>query len=249
MEQHGTARQGREGRGGQPQLSDANATLLTHYRGLSVTEIAELRRSLREANAEMRVVKNTLTRRAAADAGIDGLDEMLVGPTALVFCEDDPVAPAKALKAFAKDHPDLVVRGGYFDGEILDEAEAIRLADLESREDLLDAPRGLMHGALANTARLLNAPLEQQARLIQALVDAGARRAPRPMRAGTGTPPRQRSCRAADEDAEHREADDERRHRADWREPRLLRTRAPSRRRGRRGRPRGAADHRRHPKS
>jgi large subunit ribosomal protein L10 len=154
-------------------LSSSGATLLTHYRGLSVTEMAELRRSLRAANAEMRVVKNTLTRRAAERAGIDGLDDLLVGPTGLVFCEDDPVAPAKALKAFAKDHPDLEVRGGWFDGVLLDAAEALRLAELESRDELLTRFAGLLYGALANTARLLQAPLEQQARVLQALVDAG----------------------------------------------------------------------------
>ncbi|MEX2486854.1 MAG: 50S ribosomal protein L10 [Nitriliruptoraceae bacterium] len=155
------------------QLTNAGATLLTHYRGLSVSEIGELRRALRDANAQMHVVKNTLVRRAADKAGIDGLDEMLVGPTALIFCEEDPVGAAKALKTFAVDHPGLVVRGGYFDGAVLDETEAIRFADLESREDLLSKLVGLMHGALANTARLLQAPIEQQARLLQALVDAG----------------------------------------------------------------------------
>lgn len=154
-------------------LETSAATLLTHYRGLSVTEVAELRAKLRAANARMRVAKNTLTRRAAADAGIDGLEEMLVGPTGLVFCAEDPVAPAKALRDFAKDHPELVVRGGYFDGQLLDEAEATRLADLDSREDLLAKLAGLMNGALANTARLLNAATEKQARLLQALVDAG----------------------------------------------------------------------------
>jgi large subunit ribosomal protein L10 len=154
-------------------LAGAAATLLTHYRGLSVTELAELRAKLRESNAELRVVKNTLARRAAADAGIEGLDELLVGPTGLVFCAEDPVGPAKALKAFAKDHPDLVLRGGYLDGEVLDEVEAIKLADLDSKEELLAKLAGLMYGALANTARLLQAPLEQQARLIQALLDAG----------------------------------------------------------------------------
>lgn len=154
-------------------LSDAPATLLTHYRGLSVKEISQLRTALREANAEMRVVKNTLARRAAGEAGIDGLDDLLVGPTGLVFCHDDPVAPAKAIKAFSKDHPELEMRGGWFDGELLDAAAAIKLADLESREDLLTKLAGLMYGALANTARLLKAPLEQQARLVQALIDAG----------------------------------------------------------------------------
>jgi large subunit ribosomal protein L10 len=154
-------------------LTGAAATLLTHYRGLSVKELAELRAKLRETHAELRVVKNTLARRAAADAGIDGFEELLVGPTGLVFCAEDPVGPAKALKAFAKEHPDLVIRGGYLDGEILDEAAAVKLADLASREELLATLVGLMYGALANTARLLQAPLVQQARLIQALIDDG----------------------------------------------------------------------------
>ncbi|GGI05802.1 hypothetical protein GCM10011354_15910 [Egicoccus halophilus] len=154
-------------------LSNAAATLLTHYRGLSVTELAQLRAKLREANADMRVAKNTLARRAAADAGIEGLEEMLTGPTGLVFCQEDPVGPAKALRDFAKDHPELVIRGGYLDGAVLSEADATKLADLESREELLAKLAGLMYGALANTARLLQAPLSQQARLVQALIDAG----------------------------------------------------------------------------
>jgi large subunit ribosomal protein L10 len=154
-------------------LNDSAATLLTHYRGLSVPELQQLRAELRKANASYRVIKNTLSRRAMAEAGIEGLDEMLEGPTGLVFCEQDPVGPAKALKAFAKDHPDLLVRGGYLDGEVLDEAQTIQLAELDSHEDLLAKLAGLMHGALANTARLLQAPIEQQARLVQALIDAG----------------------------------------------------------------------------
>jgi large subunit ribosomal protein L10 len=154
-------------------LNDSAATLLTHYRGLSVPELQQLRAELRKANASYRVIKNTLSKRAMAEAGIEGLDELLEGPTALVFCQEDPVGPAKALKAFAKDHPDLQVRGGYLDGEVLDEAEAIKLADLESREELLARLAGLMNGALANTARLLQAPIEKQAQLVQALIDAG----------------------------------------------------------------------------
>lgn len=154
-------------------LTAAAATLLTHYRGLSVPEMAELRIKLREANAEMRIVKNTLTRRAASDAGIDGLESLLVGPTGLVFCAEDPVGPAKAIKAFQKDHPELLMRGGYLDGEVLDEREAMGLAELESREELLARLAGLMEGALSGTARLLQAATEKQARLMQALVDAG----------------------------------------------------------------------------
>ncbi|MDX1511891.1 MAG: 50S ribosomal protein L10, partial [Nitriliruptorales bacterium] len=153
---------------------DASAALLlTEYRGLSVGDLAELRAALRAANATYRVAKNTLVRRAFADVGIEGLDDMLNGPTALVFCGEDPVGPAKALKAFAKDHEALVVKGGWLDGEVLTDEEAIKLADLASREELLARLAGLMYGALANTARLMKAPLEQQARLVQALIDAG----------------------------------------------------------------------------
>jgi large subunit ribosomal protein L10 len=154
-------------------LTGSAATLLTHYRGLSVTELAELRTKLRAANARMRVAKNTLARRAAQEAGIEGFDDLLIGPTGLVFCDEDPVGPAKALRDFAKDHPELIVRGGYLDGAVLSEEEATKLADLDSREELLAKLAGLMYGALANTARLLQAPIEKQARLVQALIDAG----------------------------------------------------------------------------
>ncbi|MGA1775320.1 MAG: 50S ribosomal protein L10, partial [Nitriliruptoraceae bacterium] len=85
----------------------------------------------------------------------------------------DPVGPAKALKAFAKDHPELVIRGGWLDGAVLDADEAVKLADLASREELLAKLAGLMQGALSGMARLLQAPLAHQARLLQALVDKG----------------------------------------------------------------------------
>jgi large subunit ribosomal protein L10 len=152
-------------------VAGSAATLLTHYRGLSVKDLAQLRTALRGANAELRVVKNTLAKRAAADAGIEGLDELFVGPTALVICDSDPVGPAKALKAFAKDHPDLIIRGGYLDGAVMDAAEAASLAELASREELLARFAGLMQGALAGFARLMQAQLVQQARLLQALID------------------------------------------------------------------------------
>ncbi|MFP4310913.1 MAG: 50S ribosomal protein L10 [Nitriliruptoraceae bacterium] len=154
-------------------LAGASATLLTHYRGLTVGEMATLRAKLREANAEMKVVKNTLTKRAAHAAGIEGLDDLLEGPTSLVLCAEDPVGPAKAIKAFAKDHPDLVLTGGYLDGEVLDGEAALKLADLESREELLAKLAGLMQGALSGMARLMVAATEKQARLMQALIDAG----------------------------------------------------------------------------
>lgn len=154
-------------------FSSANATLVTHYRGLTVKELAQLRTALRATNAQMRIVKNTLARRAVADAGITGLDEFLTGPTGLVFCKDDPVGPAKALKAFAKTHPALEIRGGYLDGAVLSEAEARALAELKSREELLQEFVGLMYGALANTARLLQAATQKQAQLFAALAAEG----------------------------------------------------------------------------
>ena len=154
-------------------ISSSAATLLTHYRGLTVQELAELRTALRAANAQMRIVKNTLARRAVADAGITGLDELLTGPTGLVFCQDDPVGPAKALKAFAKNHPALEIRGGYLDGAVLNETEARALAELKSREELLAEFVGLMYGALANTARLLQASTQKQAQLFAALIEDG----------------------------------------------------------------------------
>jgi len=154
-------------------VGDSAAMLLTHYRGLGVKDLAALRTALREADADLRVVKNTLAKRAVAEAGVEGLDELLEGPTGLVFCGTDPVGPAKALKAFAKDHPELVIRGGWLDGAVLDADEAVKLADLASREELLAKLAGLMQGALSGMARLLQAPLAHQARLIQALLDKG----------------------------------------------------------------------------
>ena len=181
-------------------LTGAAATLLTHYRGLSVTELAELRARLRDSNAEMKVVKNTLTKRAAEAAGIGGLDELLEGPTSLVLCAEDPVGPAKALKAFAKDHPELIVRGGYLDGEVLDGEAALKLAELESREELLAKLAGLMQGALSGTARLLQAATEKQARLLQALIDAGGPQA-KGFAAAAGTETTEQRPEAAAESA------------------------------------------------
>lgn len=198
-------------------LSGSAATLLTHYRGLSVKDMAQLRTLLRASNAELRVVKNTLARRAVADAGIEGLDEMLVGPTSLVFCADDPVGPAKTLKKFAKDHPDLVIRGGYLDGAVMDADATNRLADLLSRDELLARFAGLMQGALSGFARLLQAPLVHQARLFQALIDdrvakgetAPAPAAPAPVEVVTGTDAAEDvPVTAAAEAAEHVEATD-----------------------------------------
>lgn len=173
--------------------SDSAALLLADYRGLTVSEMSALRAELRKTSATCRIVKNTMTKRAADRLGVDGLDDVLTGPTALVFCDEDPVGPAKALRAFAKDHPALEVKGGFVEGEVLIGADAERLADLESREELLSRFVGLLYGALANTARLLQAPLAQQARLVQALIDAGG-----PGAAGESTAPTDTDAASSD---------------------------------------------------
>jgi large subunit ribosomal protein L10 len=154
-------------------LAGSAATLLTHYRGLTVKDLKQLRIALRGANAELRVVKNTLARRAAVEAGMEGLSDLLEGPTALVFCAEDPVAPAKAIRAFAKDHPDLTIRGGFLDGAVIDATTASGLADLASRDELLARMAGLLQAPLSMMARLLQAPLAGQARAMKALADKG----------------------------------------------------------------------------
>jgi large subunit ribosomal protein L10 len=150
------------------QFKAATATLITEYRGLSVANLAELRRSLGEA-ATYAVAKNTLVKRAASAAGIEGLDELFVGPTAIAFVSGEPVDAAKAIKTFARDHKALVIKGGYMDGRALTVAEVERIADLESREVLLARMAGAMKGNLAKAAGLFNAPASQVARLAAAL--------------------------------------------------------------------------------
>jgi large subunit ribosomal protein L10 len=155
-------------------LQGASAALLTEYRGLTVTELARLRAELRQTQAEYKVVKNTLTRIAARDAGLEVPDETLTGPTAVTFCDGDPVAAAKVLRRFSRENPELVVKGAILEGQFLDAAAAVRLADLESREELLARFAGVMEAVLAQPARLAVASLSKAARLFAALVEKRA---------------------------------------------------------------------------
>jgi large subunit ribosomal protein L10 len=150
------------------EFASSSAAVLTEYRGLSVAQLKELRRSL-AGNATYAVVKNTLTKIAAKDAGINGLDDLLVGPSAIAFVKGDPVEAAKDLRDFAKAHPKLVIKGGYLDGNVLSAAEVTRLADLESREVLLAKLAGAMNASLQQAVALFAAPLSQAARTIEAL--------------------------------------------------------------------------------
>jgi large subunit ribosomal protein L10 len=148
----------------------SSAAVLTEYRGLTVAQLTELRRSL-GAGSSYAVVKNTLTKRAAHDVGLTGLDALLSGPTAIAFVSGDPVVAAKGLRDFARANPLLIIKGGILDGAPISAADLTRLADLESREVLLGRLAGAMKGNLTKAAGLFQAPLSQMARLAQSLAD------------------------------------------------------------------------------
>lgn len=149
-------------------FKEATATVVTEYRGLTTADLAELRRALGES-ASYRVAKNTLVQRAAEEAGIEGLDELFSGPTAIAFVTGEPVDAAKAIKKFAKDNKALVIKGGYMDGRPLSVAEIEKIADLESREVLLAKLAGAMKAKLYQAAYMFTAPTAQAARVIDAL--------------------------------------------------------------------------------
>ena len=137
-------------------FKSANATYLTEYRGLTVTSMKELRRSL-GSDTKYSVVKNTLTKIAAKNAGVEISDDLLVGPSALAFIKGDPIDAARNLKNFQKENPLLVVKGGIYEGKFVTTAEIMQLADLESREVLLAKLAGAMKGSLAKAARIFDA--------------------------------------------------------------------------------------------
>jgi large subunit ribosomal protein L10 len=167
-------------------FQESAGAVLTEYRGLTVKQLQELRRTLGE-NANYAVVKNTLTQIAAKEAGVDGFDALLTGPTAIAFINGDLVEAAKGLRDFAKANPALVIKGGYVDGSSMDAAEIAKLADLESREVLLGKLAGAMLASLSQAVYLLNAPLAQAARLAAAL-QAKAEEDPSVLGGGAGEP-------------------------------------------------------------
>ncbi|MBE7699337.1 50S ribosomal protein L10 [Oerskovia sp. Sa1BUA8] len=146
---------------------ESNAAVLTEYRGLTVAQLKQLRRSL-SGNATYAVVKNTLTAIAAKEAGIE-IDADFKGPSAIAFVTGDPVEAAKGLRDFAKANPALVIKGGVLDGRSLTAAEITKLADLESREVLLAKLAGAFKQPLFQAAYLFNAPASQAVRTIDAL--------------------------------------------------------------------------------
>ncbi|MCJ1707643.1 MULTISPECIES: 50S ribosomal protein L10 [Microbacterium] len=149
-------------------FENSTAVLLTEYRGLTVAQLKQLRNDIRQ-DADYAVVKNTLTKIAASNAGVTGLDDELKGPSAIAFVHGDPVAVAKSLRAFAKANPQLVVKGGYFDGAALTADEVNKLADLESREVLLAKLAGAMKATMTKAAYVFQALPSKAVRTVDAL--------------------------------------------------------------------------------
>ena len=150
------------------EFESSNGAVLTEYRGLTVAQLKELRSNLGES-AKFAVVKNTLTKIAARDAGVEQLNELLQGPSAIAFVRGDVVEAAKGLRDFAKANPLLVIKGGVIDGKAMTPDEINKLADLESREVLLAKLAGAMKGSMANAAAVFNALPTQMAQLAEAL--------------------------------------------------------------------------------
>ena len=155
-------------------LEGSQAALLTEYRGITVSDISALRRSLRAAGGDYKIYKNTLVRFAARDLGLE-IDDLLTGPTAIAFVPKDstgdPVLVAKALKEFAKGNQHLVVKGGVLGDKTLSAQEASALADVAPREELLARFAGALQAPMANMASLLQAPLQNLAGLLKALLE------------------------------------------------------------------------------
>ena len=150
----------------------AQATVLTEYRGLTVTAMKQLRRAL-GADTKYSVVKNTLTKIAAKDAGVDISDDLLVGPSAVAFIKGDPINAAKSLRDFQKENPFLIIKGGIYEGKSVTPAELMELANLESREVLLAKLAGAMKASMAKAAATFDA--------LRAKMESGAPAAPAPV--------------------------------------------------------------------
>jgi len=152
-------------------IEGSAALLLTDYRGLTVSEISELRRSLGEAETSLAVVKNTLMQLAVAEAGMQELRELLSGPSAVAFVGGDPVAAAKKISAAAKQFPALVVKGGWMDGRMLSAEEARALADLDSREVMLSKIAGMLKAEMSRAASMFQATQSRFLGLLEAFKD------------------------------------------------------------------------------
>ncbi|MBO8169378.1 MAG: 50S ribosomal protein L10 [Thermoanaerobacteraceae bacterium] len=150
-------------------LEASQSVILTDYRGINVADMTNLRSRLREANVEFKVLKNTLIKRAADELGIEGMDPFLVGPTAVAFGIEDPVAPAKVLSEFAKDHKELEIKGGLLEGKVIDLDKIKALADLPSKEELLAQVARGFQAPIAGLANVLQANIRNLAYALEAV--------------------------------------------------------------------------------
>ena len=152
-------------------FAEAEAVLFTEYRGLDVTEMADLRGRLIDADCRYKIFKNTLVRRALTDDAPDGAMDLLLGPTALAFCGKDPSAAAKALRTFAEEHEALVIKGGVLAGTLLSDDQVRDLADLPSRDELMAQMLGALAAPLGSLASMMNNLIGEMSGLVQALID------------------------------------------------------------------------------
>ena len=152
-------------------FKNAQAPVVVDYRGLNVEEVTELRKKARENNIDYKVYKNSMMRFAAKEAGVEGLLDVLVGPTAVAFCESDPVAPAKLIADFAKDHNALEIKAGVVDGKVLDVAGVQDLAKLPPREVLVAKALGGLNAPIAGFANVLNANLTGLVRVLNGIAE------------------------------------------------------------------------------
>ncbi|MEG1560949.1 MAG: 50S ribosomal protein L10 [Raoultibacter sp.] len=152
-------------------LENVGAVWVVDYRGLTVKDIQTLRNNMHEAEADMKVYKNTLMHIALEEMELPNLDSVLEGPSAFVFAGEDPVASAKALKDFSKANPNLVIKGGMMDGRFVDAAQVEAIAALPSREELIAKLLGTISNPMVKTVRVLNGPMEAFARCVSAIAE------------------------------------------------------------------------------
>jgi large subunit ribosomal protein L10 len=150
-------------------LETSKTVVLADYRGLNVAEVTELRKKMREAGIDYKVLKNTMTSRAAKAANIEGLDQYLSGPIALAFSYNDYTAPAKILSEFAKNHKNLELKAGILDGKVIDFEAVKNLADLPSREVLLGKVAGMLQAPIRGLVTVLAGPLRNFAYAVEAI--------------------------------------------------------------------------------
>jgi large subunit ribosomal protein L10 len=187
-------------------LRDADAAVLTEYRGLTVTQIADLRAALRPTGTEYKIYKNTLVRRAATDAGFGTqLEALLAGPVAVAFVQGDAAGAAKALRDFARTTPALVLKGGVLGERTLSTADVDALAELPPRDQLLAQIAGLFEAPMAQTASVLEALLRDTVGLVSALID---KQAPESAASGAGAPDSSAAAESDNDGGEPAEAQD-----------------------------------------